>query len=81
MGCSLWGRKEYTNERLTRSHFYLIYLLLSGAAQALHCYVRAFSSCDAWGILANCGAYASHCGGFLLQRTRSRVWTGSVVAA
>ena len=28
VGCSLWGRKEYTNERLTRSHFYLIYYYL-----------------------------------------------------
>ena len=43
------------------------------AALGLCCCVWAPSSCREWGLLSTCGARASHCAGFSLQSTSSRL--------
>ena len=46
---------------------YLLYLAVVG----FHCCTGFFSSCREWGLLASCGAWASHCGGFSRCRAQA----------
>ena len=48
------------------SFFFLIDLFL--AVLDLSCCVLAFSGSGEWGLLSSCGAWTSHCGGFLCCR-------------
>ena len=62
--------------------FYFIYLFyLFLAASGLHCYARAFSSCDEQGTTFRCGARASHCGGFSRCGSQALGTQASVVVA
>ena len=49
---------------ILKNNFIYLFLALLG----LHFFFGFFSSCCKWGLLAACGAWASHCSGFSFCR-------------
>ena len=54
--------KRLLRNRIRLSDRFYLFLVALG----LGCCAQAFSSCGEQGLLSSCGAWASHCGGFLV---------------